>query len=84
MGWLSVQRGKPGMAAISWRTGVFGTLCEGDGWRDIVPRYKQLPESGSDNPQNMPVEAQDTDIIPTAAHSITPGQYTVSLDITLQ
>lgn len=37
-----------------------------------------------DNRQNMPVEEREADIIPTAARSITPGQYTASLDIALQ
>lgn len=36
------------------------------------------------SPQNMPIKEHDTDIIPTAAHSITTGQYRASLDITLQ
>lgn len=85
MGLLSVQCGKLRMAATSWSTGMPGTLYQGVGWRDML----LLAANGSrslahDSPQNMPIEEQDTDIIPTAAHSITPGQYTASLDIALQ
>lgn len=72
------------MAAISWCTGVFGTFTRvlAGGMLFLAANSSQSP--ALNNPQNMPIEEQDTDIIPTAAHSITPGQYTASLDITLQ
>lgn len=76
--------GKLGMAAISWCTGVSGTLCEGVGLKGCCPMLQTAPKAClSDSPQNMPTEEQDTDIIPTAAQSLTPGQYTASLDFAI-
>lgn len=59
MGWLLVPCGNPGMAAISWYVGAFGTLYEGVGWRLCCSSLQTAPRVRlSTTPRKCPLKSR--------------------------